>query len=59
MTFVHQPINYFSTGWNTISYGFSMMGSFEEELPNEKALDAAKQLIEYMHQTGLINQCYG
>jgi len=47
------------TGWNTISYGFSMMGSFEEELPNEKALDAAKQLIEYMHQTGLINQCYG
>ena len=36
-----------------------MMGSFEEELPNKKALDAAKQLIEYMHQTGLINQCYG
>ena len=49
----------FSTGWNTISYGFSMLGDFVEIIPNSNALDAAKQLIEHMETNGYFNDCYG
>jgi len=47
------------TGWNTISYGFSMLGDFVEIIPNSNALDAAKQLIEHMKTNGYFNDCYG
>ena len=34
--------------WNSKTLGFSIMGDFSNTLPNQKAIDAADQLIQYL-----------
>ena len=34
--------------WNSKTLGFSIMGDFSNTLPNQKAIDASDQLIQYL-----------
>ena len=45
--------------WNVQTLGFSIMGDFSHELPNEQSIAAADQLIQYLKRQGYINpSCY-
>ncbi|XP_042241033.1 peptidoglycan-recognition protein SC2-like isoform X2 [Homarus americanus] len=47
-----------SMGHNTSSYGICVMGNFMEELPNDKALSALKEFINYGVQKGKLTEGY-
>ena len=36
-----------------------MMGNFDDELPSQAALDAAKQLVAHLTKNGFTHSCYG
>ncbi|CBY14000.1 unnamed protein product [Oikopleura dioica] len=44
------------SGWNTQTLGFTIMGSFISDLPNSRALNAAKQLMREMEKRGFIDE---
>ena len=47
------------SNWNGNTLGFSIMGDFSFKLPNQVAIDAAYQLINYMERKSFVNRdCY-
>jgi len=47
-----------TVGYNSIAHAVSFMGNFDDELPNQKAMDAAQALIDCGVARGYIRSTY-